>query len=81
MESADTRLMPGDTAILEIPWGDAGRVRLWLKVHPDDYYDQQVYGPLLATHAADSPAGHLIARAAAAARASRYRLFETELAR
>jgi hypothetical protein len=81
VESSDTRLLPGESATVEVPWGDGERVRMWLEVHPDDYYDHQVYDPLLANSPPASQAARLITEADTLARASRYRLFETELPR
>lgn len=81
VERSDTRLMPGDTATLFLPWRGRSRARVWLEVYPDDYYDHQVFDQLLAGLPAGGHPARLIAEADARARASRYRLFETELAR
>lgn len=81
VERFDSRLLPGRTAKLFLPWGGSERIRMWLAVHPDDFYDHQVYDDLLAQLPAGKPAARLIAKADAGARASRYRLFETELKR
>ncbi len=48
---------------------------------PADYYDNQVYDALLSAMAPGSAAAPLINRADRAARASRYRLFVTEVDR
>ncbi|RMD63792.1 MAG: hypothetical protein D6826_04070 [Alphaproteobacteria bacterium] len=81
VEFSDTRLLPGETASLTLPWQGAERIRMWLDVYPDDYYDEQVYDALLAQLPAQGAPARLIAAADARARASRYRLFETELTR
>ncbi len=81
VEYADTRLFPEDTASLELPWQDSDRIRMWLAIHPDDYYDHQVYDQLLGRLPAEGAAARLISRADSRAGASRYRLFETELKR
>jgi hypothetical protein len=81
VERFDTRLMPGETVILDVAWQRSGRVRMWLEVHPDDYYDYYVYDVLLDELAARSPAAELIAEADRQAGANRYRLFETVLDR
>jgi hypothetical protein len=80
-ELSDTRLLPGQTATLEIAWGAARRVRFWLEIHPDDFYDHEVYDGLLAALPKGGPAARLIAKADAEARARRYRLFETVVER
>lgn len=79
VESFDSRLLPGRSAVLELEWGKAERARMWLDVYPDDYYDHQVYDGLLVSYQGE--AKRLIARADAAARDSRFRLFETEVKR
>ncbi len=81
VEYADTRLFPEDTASLELPWQGSDRIRMWLAIHPDDYYDHQVYDQLLGRLPAEGAAARLISRADSRAGASRYRLFETELKR
>jgi nitrate/TMAO reductase-like tetraheme cytochrome c subunit len=81
VEHSDTRLLPGETASLELPWQNSDRIRMWLEVHPDDYYDHQVYAQLLGNLPAEGAAARLIAKADSQANASRYRLFETELKR
>jgi hypothetical protein len=81
VEASDTRLFPGRTASLVLPWQGSDRIRMWLEVHPDDYYDHQVYDRLLDRLPAGGSSAELIAEADARAGASRYRLFETELTR
>lgn len=78
VERSDSRLLPSKTATLFIPWQGSDRVRLWLEVHPDDYYDHQVYDQLLAQLPTGGEAARLIAGADARAKADRYRLFESE---
>jgi hypothetical protein len=79
-ERSDTRLLPGETATLEMPWPASGRVRFWLEAHPDDFYDLHVYDDLLRSLPRGSPAASLIAEADRRAAGSHFRLFETELA-
>jgi hypothetical protein len=81
IEHADTRLLPGQTATLEMPWPSSGAVRLWLEVHPDDFYDHAVYDGLLRDLPKGSAAAQMIAEADRRAQANRYRLFETTLQR
>ena len=81
VENSDTRLLPGETASLELLWQDSDRIRMWLEVYPDDYYDHQVYDRLLGNLPAKGAAARLIAKADSQANASGYRLFETELKR
>lgn len=81
IERSDTRLLPGETAVLEIPWGDAQRVRMWLEIHPDDFYDHDVYDDLLRDLSQGSHAARLIAEAKTHASMGRFRLFETEIKR
>ena len=81
VEHSDTRLFPSETASLELSWQDSDKIRIWLEIHPDDYYDHQVYDQLLGTLPAESEAARLITLADSRARAGWYRLFETELER
>lgn len=81
VEDFDTRMLPGETVALALPWRGHARARLWLEVMPDDYYDNQVYDALLSAMAPGAAAAPLINRADRAARASRYRLFVTEIDR
>jgi hypothetical protein len=81
-ELADTRLLPGQSAAIELPWDGNDRVRVWLEIRPDDHYESEVYPNHLARlgpHGGESM--RLIAKARADAAASRFRLFETELHR
>ena len=81
VERSDTRLMPGQSATLEIPWPPSGRVRLWLEVHPDDFYDHDVYDALLGSLPDGGPAAALIGQADRRAGTSAFRLFQTDLRR
>ena len=80
VERSDSRLLPGETARLEMEWPESGRVKMWLEVHPDDFYDHSVYDVLL-QQLADGPAAELIARADREAESSHFSLFETEITR
>lgn len=77
----DSRLLPGETATLTLPWGEHTRARMWLEVWPDHYYDTQVYDAVLAGLVPGSPAADLISSADRAAQESNYRLFVTEVAK
>jgi hypothetical protein len=81
VELSDTRLMPGQSAAMTIPWDDSDRVRVWLDVLPDHYYRTQVYSHLLETLPPQSEAAQLIEQAKSEASAARYSLFETVLRR
>ena len=81
IEESDSRLLPGTSAVLRLPWPPSGRVRMWLEVAPDDFYDHEVYDALMQQLAPGSAAAHLIAKADRRAETSAYRLFETELQR
>lgn len=80
VERLDSRLLPGETATLDMDWPESGRVKMWLEVHPDDFYDHSVYDVLL-QQLADGPAAELIAEADRLAEANRFYLFETEVTR
>lgn len=79
VERSDTRLLPGASIELVLPWKGAQGARLWLEVAPDDFYDHEVYDGLLAALPKGSPAAQLIAEADRRARQGRFRLFETVL--
>lgn len=81
VERRDSRLLPGETTILELPWQGYAGARMWLEVRPDHYYDTKVYNTLLAGLAPGTPAAELIARADGAAQVSTYRLFVTDVER
>jgi len=81
IEISDTRLMPGQTANLAIAWNGSDRVRVWLEVIPDYYYQTDVFPNLLETLPAGSAAAQLIAQAKLEAATSPFTLFETELRR
>ena len=81
VERSDSRLLPGQSASLFLPWNGDDRIRMWLEVYPDDYYDHQVYDQLLGGLPAGGSSARLIAEADVRAGASRYRLFETEFSR
>jgi hypothetical protein len=81
VEISDTRLKPGETATLALAWGHHAKARVWLDVVPDDYYHERLYPALLAELDGAGPAARQVALADAAAAASAYRLFETEIDR
>ncbi len=81
IERSDTRLLPGQSATLEISWPKSGQVKFWLEVYPDDFYHQNVYPNLLHELATDSASAKLIAEANRIAQASQFSLFETVIQR
>lgn len=81
VELSDTRLLPGQSATLEVAWPESGTVQFWLEVHPDDFYHRSVYSDLLRQLAENNPSGGLIATADRIAQSSHFRLFETALRR
>ncbi|MBL4894562.1 MAG: hypothetical protein JKY59_06790 [Emcibacter sp.] len=79
LEYSDTRLLPDESARLEIDWGDHNRIRMWLEIYPDDYYEKEVYSDLVKEYTPGSPAQALIQKALIAAQASDFILFDTIL--
>jgi hypothetical protein len=55
IERSDTRLLPEQSAALEISWPKSGQVKFWLDVDPDDFYHQHVYANLLNKLATPQP--------------------------
>jgi hypothetical protein len=80
-EYSDTRLMPSESATLELPWNSYDRIRVWIEVIPDAYYATEVFPVLLKSTPPNRASIHLIEQAASAAATSRFELFETELHR
>ena len=74
-EVSDTRLLPGQTAVVEIAWKDAQRARVWLEVQPDDFYHSVTYAQLRRDLPKAGIPARLIAEADSRAQASIYRLF------
>jgi hypothetical protein len=81
IELSDARLLPGQSSTIELAWNGSERIRAWLEVIPDDFYATQVFPELIASLPANGEALRLANEALAAARASPFRLFETELRR
>lgn len=79
IEISDTRLMPGQSASLDIGWPKSGRIRVWLEVFPDNYYETQVYPSILAGAPRNSEAAKLIAMAKEDASHGSFRLFQSEV--
>jgi hypothetical protein len=79
VELSDTRLLPGQSAVIELAWGASERIRMWLEVLPDDFYETEIYPDLLGRLEPDSAAARLIAQAKAEAAKRSFLLFETEL--
>ncbi len=77
LEYSDTRLLPDEVARLDLDWAGSKRIRMWLEVYPDDYYEKEVYGDLVEGYAANSPEQSLIKQAIARAQKSNFTLFET----
>jgi hypothetical protein len=81
IEISDTRLLPGQTASIDVRWNGNDSIRVWLEVIPDHHYETEVYRDLLETLPHASEAARSIAQAKAAAAASHFRLFESGLRR
>lgn len=81
IEVSDTRLLPGQSAMLELPWNASERILVWLEVIPDNYYETEIYPDRLERLSAGSVAAQLVAQAKAQAAKTSFRLFETELRR
>ncbi|MBL4802166.1 MAG: hypothetical protein JKY45_09740 [Emcibacter sp.] len=79
LEYSDTRLLPDESATLEIDWGDNDRIRMWLEIYPDEYYEKEVYTDLVKEYSPGSPEQALIQKALDAAQASNFILFDTTL--
>lgn len=76
LEYSDTRLMPKEAASLDLDWKDSHRIRMWLEIRPDDYYENEVYGDLVAGYADGSPEKALIEKAITLAKANEFTLFD-----
>jgi hypothetical protein len=77
-EIADTRLAPGESVSIAVPWR-VGRlrgvqIRFKVEVDPDHYYINSVYKPLLIS--LDDPVKNMIRQADLKARANAYILYE-----
>ena len=81
IELSDTRLLPGQSAAIELAWEKSERIKTWLEVVPDDFYENNVFPGLIHSMPANSDAQRLISRASADAVTNRFRLFESELRR
>ena len=80
-ELSDTRLLPGQSAAIELPWNGSSRIHVWLDIIPDDFYATQVFPRLIGTFPADSEARRLALQAEALANSSGFRLYDTEVHR
>jgi hypothetical protein len=80
-ELSDTRLLPGQSAAIELPWNGSNRIHVWLDITPDDFYATQVFPRLIGTFQADSEAKRLALQAEALANSSGFRLYDTEVHR
>ena len=81
IELSDTRLLPGQSAAIELNWDGSDRIKTWLEVIPDDFYESHVFPDLIVAMPPDSASRRLISEASADAANSHFRLFETELRR
>jgi hypothetical protein len=81
IELSDTRLLPGQSAAIEVPWDESDRIRVWLEIVPDEFYATELFPGLLQSLPPNSDAAGLIAEAQAVAVSNRFRLFETEMRR
>ncbi|RAU23904.1 hypothetical protein CU669_02195 [Paramagnetospirillum kuznetsovii] len=80
-EISDTRLLPGQSAAVEINWRDATRAKVWLEVQPDDFYHSVTYAQLRRDLPKAGAAARLIAEADSRTRSTIYTLFAAEIAR
>ncbi|EME69542.1 hypothetical protein H261_12849 [Paramagnetospirillum caucaseum] len=80
-EISDTRLLPGQTASVEITWKDAERARVWLEVRPDEFYHAVTYAQLRRDLPQGGAAARLIAEADTRTRSTVYSLFTSEIGR
>lgn len=80
-ELSDNRLLPGQTATVEINWRDATRARVWLEVQPDDFYHSVTYAQLRRDLPKAGAAARLIAEADSRTRSTIYTLFAAEIER
>lgn len=80
-EISDTRLLPGMSASVEIRWGSAKQISVWLEIDPDYFYRLKTYPHAVATLAENSRAHAFIIQALRQADANRYRLFERTIQR
>jgi hypothetical protein len=81
VELSDSRLLPGQSAAIELAWNGSERIHAWLDIIPDDFYATQVFPELIASLPSDGAANRLAHEALATARASSFTLYETELRR
>jgi hypothetical protein len=80
VELSDTRLFPGQSAVIEFAWNGNDHVEAWIEVFPDYFYEDEVFPGLLKVLPPNGDARQLISKAADAA-ASHFRLFDTDLRR
>jgi|SRR5579862_82972 len=79
VELSDTRLLPGQSAAMELAWNGSDRIRVWLEVVPDFFYGSEFFPELLDTLPPNSDARNSILKASAEVATSQFRLFETEV--
>ena len=80
-EVSYTRLLPGQSAAIELAWNTSERIRLWLEIIPDDFYETEIYPDRFGRLDPASEPARLIAQAKTEAAKRSFRLFETELRR
>lgn len=80
-ELSDTRLLPGQSAAVEIAWKESRRARVWLEVRPDEFYHAVTYAQLRRDLPKGGPAARLIAEADSRTRDTIYSLFVSEIER
>jgi hypothetical protein len=81
IEVSDSRLLPGQSAAIELPWNGSERIQVWLQITPDSFYETEIYPDRLERLSPGSAAAQLIMQAKAEAAKRSFRLFETELRR
>jgi hypothetical protein len=80
-EASDTRLLPGQSAGIEVPWNGSDRARVWLDVLPEDFYTTQLFPALMQILPPDGEAIKLVMQADIASRLTNFRLYDTEVRR
>ena len=73
-ELSDTRLLPGQSAAIELAWNGSDHIRVWLEVNPDAFYATQVFPGLIETLPDHGEARKLASRAEDVANSSGFRL-------
>ena len=81
IEVSDTRLLPGQSAAIELAWNGSNQIRVWMEVIPDDFHEAEIFRERLETLPPGSDAARLITAARSQAAKSSFRLFEDDIRR